>query len=241
MPNNRRAAPIRVVTWNLHGCIGRDGVFDPHRTAALIGRFEADILSVQEVDSRHRVTDGLDTFDFLRKRSGYHGFEARAFGDGTGHCGQMVLSRWPLIDGEVHDLSVAGREPRKAIEVFVEAPSGRVRVLAAHLGLRVGERRRQVDILRGVLNRKPDGPAIVLGDFNDPRRQSGMHRAVTPSLASARPWATFPAAFPILPLDRIWCAAPLRPNRTWVVREARHASDHLPLAAELHWGAPAAD
>jgi endonuclease/exonuclease/phosphatase family metal-dependent hydrolase len=241
MAPDRAPTSIRAVTWNLHGCIGRDGVFDPHRTATLIGRFDADILSVQEVDSRHRLAEGLDTFAFLRKRSGYHGFEARAFGDGTGHCGQMVLSRWPLVDGRMHDISVPGREPRKAIEVFVEAPLGRVRVLAAHFGLRVGERRRQVTALVEILNRGSDGPTVMLGDFNDPRRQSGMHRAVAPRLSGARSWATFPAAFPVLPLDRIWCAAPLRPGRAWVVREARHASDHLPLAAELHWNAPPAN
>ena len=115
------------MTWNVHSCIGTDGVHDPERTARVIRALDPDILALQEVDSRIRPLSGLDVFSLLRKAIGGHALEAKSISTTDGHYGQMLISRWPLRNSCVHDLSFEGREPRKAMETRVDLPSGPLR------------------------------------------------------------------------------------------------------------------
>ncbi len=41
-------APIRVATYNVHACVGRDGRHDPERVARVIGELDADVVALQE-------------------------------------------------------------------------------------------------------------------------------------------------------------------------------------------------
>lgn len=227
------SATLRVATWNIHGCIGHDRVFAPHRSLAVIGELRADILALQEVDSRFSRSSGLDTFTYFKSETGLHSFEARVFGGEDGHYGHMVLSRWPILRGRTHDVSTARREPRMVIDITVAVPARPVRVLAAHLGLGVMERRFQIRTLRDIVESAPDETTIILGDFNEVRRRGMAYRAFATRFTAAKAWATFPAHRPLLPLDRIWCSQPFAMARTWVHLPARHVSDHLPLVAEL--------
>lgn len=234
---------LRVATWNLHGFVGRRGSFDPERSLRVIGDLDVDVLALQEVDSRHPRGQGMDTFEFLRTRSGRESFEAHSVGGLGGHLGQMVLSRWPIVESRIHDVSVAWREPRMLVELALATPAGRLRVVAAHLGLGVLERRGQILALHRLLAQTPPGPTVVLGDFNEVRRRGLAQRLLAPDFTASGPHLTFPAHRPLLPLDRIWTAAPLVMQRSWVHRAAREASDHLPLVADLTFcpaGAPAA-
>lgn len=228
------AATLRVATWNLHGCVGHDRSFAPERSLAVVRTLDADILALQEVDSRHPRSAGLDTFAFFRARSGRDAFEARVFGgDEEGHYGHMLLSRYPILGGRTHDVSTPRREPRMVIDAVLDTPFGRVRVIAAHLGLGVLERRHQIRALARIVASEPPGPLILLGDFNEVRRRGLAQRSLGAGLQAAGAEATFPAHRPLLPLDRIWCRAPLVMGRSWVHRAARDVSDHLPLLAEL--------
>lgn len=224
---------LRVATWNLHGFVGWRGSFDPERSLRVIGELDVDVLALQEVSSRDPRSRGIDTFEFLRIRTGRESFEARSVAGLQGHFGQMVLSRWPIIEGRIHDVSVPWREPRMLVEVALATPAGRLRVIAAHLGLGVRERRGQILALHRILAQEPPGPTLVMGDFNEVRRRGLAQRLLTPEFTASGAHLTFPAHRPLLPLDRIWTAAPLVMQRSWVHRAAREASDHLPLVAEL--------
>ena len=221
----------------MHGCVGIDRVFDPERCMAIIESFDADILAVQEVNSRLSRRRGLDTFSLLRARTRCEAVEARMIVRDEEHYGHMLLSRWPIIDGQVHDLSTRQREPRKAIEATVMTPRGPLRVLAAHLGWRVLEQRKQVGMVRRILDEGDPQPTIVLGDFNEPYKSALAHRTFEDGFQAAPPWPTFPARRPFMPLDRIWCSPPRQLQRAWVHKEAGKASDHLPLLANLTYGA----
>jgi endonuclease/exonuclease/phosphatase family metal-dependent hydrolase len=41
-------APLRVATYNVHECVGRDGRHDPERVARVIDELDADIVALQE-------------------------------------------------------------------------------------------------------------------------------------------------------------------------------------------------
>ena len=226
---------LRVVTWNVHACVGGDGRFDPDRVVAIVRGLSPDIVALQEVEARRSRTGGLDVFAFLREQICGHAAKARTITTADGDYGHMVLSRWPLHASRVHDISVAGREPRSIVDATALAPFGPIRVIGAHFGLDWRERRKQTAALRTVVESGPDGAAIIAGDFNELRRRSATHRALSPTFDAAATIATFPSRRPLVALDRIWCRPPLSVRHSRVLPGARTASDHLPLIAELDW------
>ncbi|MFM9860793.1 endonuclease/exonuclease/phosphatase family protein [Pseudoxanthobacter sp. M-2] len=222
---------IRCMTWNVHRGIGPDGRYDFQRVVALIERHAPDVLALQELDTRGIQDLEKQPLSILSRAFGLHAVEARTIVAPDGHYGHALLCRWPILADERLDLTVRSREPRCAIGGLVETPLGRLHVRAIHFGLDPFERREQV---RRVCASSPPGEAaVLLGDFND-WLGVGFVRSqlrTTYGAAAARP--TFPAGLPLLSLDRIYARPPLTVARTWTDAEARHASDHLPLIADL--------
>lgn len=225
------APRLRVATWNVHSCIGSDGRHSPGRVRRLARAIEADIMALQEVDSR---VNGRDGFEELGTALGPASAHCRTLRTPDGDYGHMLLSRWPIARWDIHDISVRGREPRSVIDGIIETGSGQVRVLSTHLGLGQRERIRQVAMIADLLG-DPATATILLGDFNEATGFGPASRVFGRRLESVGRWRTFPAQRPLLPLDRIWCAPPMTAERSWVMPEVRHASDHLPLVADLLW------
>ena len=225
-----RRTGFRVATWNIHSAIGADGRHDPERTLAGIRTLDAEITALQEVDSRINGRNGFLEFQADREHAAA---AAKTIVAPNGEYGHMLLSRWPIERCRTHDLSVAGRERRSAIDAVVDTGAGRLRVIATHLGLFFRERRRQVEILATLLDHDPALPTIVLGDFNEPTARGPASRRFAPKLAQAGRWRTYPSRRPVLPLDRIWYSRDLGLVGSRVAAEAGKASDHLPLVAEF--------
>ncbi|WP_237180687.1 endonuclease/exonuclease/phosphatase family protein [Roseomonas haemaphysalidis] len=220
------------MTWNIHGGIGPDGVLDMDRTLALIRRHKPDILAVQEVESRGRGLDHCG-FSLLRDHIPGHSRPAETIQAHDGAYGHMLLSRWPIEHSELHDLSHPGREPRIAIEARIATPAGELRVVSAHLGLRHRERQQQAAKLAALV-RRGSGPMVAMGDFNEWSWRGPVWRALGRQMPGHTRLRTFPARFPALKLDRIFCRPASLLGRNWSDRDGRHASDHLPIVAELH-------
>ena len=147
---------VRVMTWNIHGGIGPDGLHDLQRMLTVIQRANPDILALQEVDSR-RLKGGEHPVSTLKRVLGHHGIAAAAITTADGDYGQVLLSRWPLDDAVVHDISVPRREPRRAIAATVRTSAGPLFVVAAHLGLSFVERRRQCGSMMAVIEQSRAG------------------------------------------------------------------------------------
>lgn len=234
---SHRARPLlRVLTWNVHGCVGRARRFDPHGVVAELHRLAPDIAALQEVDARQHRAAGIDTFALLRAATGGAFAEARTIRTPRGDYGHVLASRWPLDHVERIDLSYRGREPRLAISAQVRHPERDIRVVAAHLGLGGRERTFQIRVLLEHLGREPRGPALVLGDFNEWRQGGLATRSLCPPFEIAAALPSFPARRPLFALDRIWCRRPLDPHASRVDLTARAFSDHLPVLAEIGLG-----
>ena len=224
---------LRVLTWNVHGCVGRDGVCDPDRVARVLEAARPDVSALQEIDSRTRAA-AQDPFSYFGELFGWTTLTARTIAAKDGHYGHIVMSRWPIESlGEI-DLSVRWCEPRKAIVAQIASPAGRIVIIAAHLGLWPFERRAQLARLKSRIAAIADRPLVVLGDFNDVRGRGVAERTLCPPLAPTPALATFPSQLPMLPLDRIWCRAPLEVVTIAALRDAERVSDHLPVVASLH-------
>ena len=222
---------VRVMTWNTHGGIGPDGLHDLERMLAVVQRADPDILALQEVDSR-RVKGAEHPIALLKRVLGHHGVAATAITTADGDYGQVLLSRWPLEEAVIHDISVPGREPRRAIAATVGTPSGRLFVVAAHLGLRFVERRRQC-FKMALLADQSELPTVVLGDFNDWMWPGSVQNVLARRLPGRTRQRTFPARLPLLKLDRIYCRPAAALVSSKVDPAGAGVSDHLPLIAEI--------
>jgi len=85
------------------------------------------------------------------------------------------LTSLPVLATRVHDLSIAGREPRAALEVDLRCGDRCVRVVVTHLGLRAGERRRQVARLLAFVRDENVDATLLLGDMERPYSQDWLN------------------------------------------------------------------
>jgi endonuclease/exonuclease/phosphatase family metal-dependent hydrolase len=226
------AGAVRLLTWNIHGAVGRNPRFDLARVVDLIDRWQPGIVALQEVDSRRKLQGGQNPFAFLQDELGSHGIGAKSITTADGEYGQMLISRWPIAANEVRDISWPEREPRRAIRAEIDTPAGRLRVVATHLGLSIRERRSQAAALLDLIGPAPT-PTVVLGDFNDWLWAGSVRAQLSRELPARTHYRTFPSACPLLGLDRIYCRPRGALLSSFVDRVGRHISDHLPVIADV--------
>ena len=92
-----------------------------------------------------------------------------------GHHGNAIMSKFPIVHYENHDVSVAGPEKRGLLHCILRIPGHAldVHAICVHLGLSESHRVQQIDLLcEMVRSEVPDNaPLVVAGDFNDWRRR----------------------------------------------------------------------
>jgi endonuclease/exonuclease/phosphatase family metal-dependent hydrolase len=223
---------LTLATYNIHGCVGMDGRYNPGRIVDVLKELEADIVALQEVNSPGH--HGLELLWRLAREVQRTPIAGPTLLERKGHYGNAVLTRCAPLDVRLIDLSQPGREPRGAIDTDILCADEKVQVIAAHLGLKPQERRLQVEAL---LKHYAGRRCILMGDLNEwflwgkPLRWIKRMFGHTPALR------TFPSRFPVFALDRIWVrpAAPLLRVTVHKTRLSLMASDHLPLKATVEW------
>ena len=220
-----------MLTWNIHGALGRNPRFDLARVVELIDRWDPHVVALQEVDSR-RDKSGENPFELLQRELGEHGIGAKSITTDDGDYGQMLISRWPLGDTTIHDISYPEREPRRAIATTIATPHGPLRMVATHLGLSTHERRGQAKTLLDIAG-QGSATTIVVGDFNDWFWVGSVRKALSQAFPGRTQFRTFPSFLPLLRLDRIYCRPETALLATYTDRAARHISDHLPVIADV--------
>ena len=231
--------PLRIATYNVHACVGRDGRYDPDRIASVIGELNADVVALQEftypasvaIETREPVV--LTTLN--RYTCALGPTRNRAGRTATECFGNALLTRHPIVEVHRIDLSIERREARGALAATIDVGGTALHVLGTHLGLRIHERRFQVRQIVEYLESVRNTLVVVLGDFNDwlPGR-SAAHVLDRRLGRPPRP-PTFPVAWPIVALDRVWVhpRRALRRVSVHATPAARVASDHLPVVAEI--------
>jgi len=234
---------VRVVTYNIHSCVGVDRRYDPSRISTVLQEIDADIACLQEVAASPRSERHADQWVYLGVATGCRVVT------GTGVCqprlrfGNAILSRFPVLAARLIDLTVSGHEPRGAIDADLLIGERVLRVIATHFGLHAAERRQQANQLMAALreplpaNRREAHAVLVMGDLNEWRGRRGAIRSLDRSLGPSAAAPTFPSWMPVLALDRIYADGPAVLSDVGVYRSplARLASDHLPLVGRLCW------
>ncbi len=223
---------ISVVSYNIHRFVGIDRRFDPERVARVIHDCRAEIVGLQEIDT-HFYRNG-NQVECLARTTGLEVVHGPTRRNENGHYGNALLTSLPVSEVRRIDLSVGGgREPRGALDVDLLIKGQKVRVIVAHLGLNIFERRIQVKRLLDIFCAERDRMEIMLGDFNEWIPVGKPLCWVNSFFGKPPSFRTFPSFMPVLPLDRIW----LRPLDALIGMSvcrtslSRVASDHLPVKA----------
>ncbi|RZJ43839.1 MAG: EEP domain-containing protein [Brevundimonas sp.] len=238
----------RLMTYNVHRCVGVDRKLDVSRIAGVIAEHEPDIVCLQELDVGRARTGFVDQArsiaDQLAMSYHFHPamqVEAELYGDAIlTHLPEKLIRSGPLPTVR----GVPGLEPRGALWAAIEIDGATLNVFNTHLGLVPREQRLQAAALVGEQwLGHPDcvGPTLLTGDFNatsltrpyqtlvrklaDCQRSLGLKPSVK----------TFPSSFPAIRIDHCFTSpeitvtavkAPFSPL-------ARMASDHLPLIIDF--------
>lgn len=251
---------FRVMTYNVHQCIGVDGQDSVAAIASLCDEADADLVALQELDAPETDEDeGAHHARDLAARLSMQLLFCRTFRRGVGYYGHALLSRHPIELKQVTTFPslhaskhprAKSLEPRGAIWGRVTLPGGLaaretyVDVVSTHLGLRRRERAMQAqELLSERWLSHPDfrQPHILCGDLNAVahaatyRRFASRLRDAQRALAGHRPKATFPSRLPVLRLDHVFVSDDVRVHAVRVPSDgrARRASDHLPLVVDL--------
>jgi endonuclease/exonuclease/phosphatase family metal-dependent hydrolase len=251
-PRARRAADLRLMTYNVHGCAGMDGRVSPRRIARVIKARQPDVVALQELDLGRRRSRAEDQAALIAGELGMHVVFCPTVTRGEEHYGHAILSLHPLQLVKrmrlPHDPKSWWQEPRAAIWVRLEVAGRTVSIVTTHLGLGAGERVAQVTTLLGAewIGSIPAAePVVLCGDFNAlpgslPYRLAAarLHDVQRPD-GGHRPAATFSSLQPLVRLDHIFTSSHFGRTRVHVVRndQTRVASDHLPLVADLRFDA----
>jgi endonuclease/exonuclease/phosphatase family metal-dependent hydrolase len=227
-------ATLRLCSYNIHCGIGRDRRFSEKRILDVLREVDADVIALQEVESR---ASGVDMLELLAKELGFHAIFGSTLLRPDGHYGNGLLARCRcIVRSELVDLSWRRREPRGAISADLDFGEGRVlKVVATHLGLRPAERRQQVERLLGLFTWHEQERAVLMGDVNEWFLWGRPLRKLHEYFDRTRAVATFPSRRPVLALDRLWThpGSILLGLQAHSTPLSRVASDHLPLVANI--------
>ena len=242
-----------VLTLNCH--MGFDLLkrrFVLHELREAVRSVGADIVFLQEVmgehalhKQRHAAWPDVPHHEFLADSLWSHAAYGRNAVYPHGHHGNALLSKFAIKSHRNCDVSISGHEERGLLHCQLVTGDGPhpLHAICVHLGLRESHRREQLRLLCEVVEDSVprDAPLIVAGDFNDWR---GRGHAIVEACglrevfhqAHGRLARTFPARWPLLPVDRIYArnvqvSEPMvHASRPWT-----HLSDHAPLSAKVSW------
>jgi endonuclease/exonuclease/phosphatase family metal-dependent hydrolase len=238
----------RIMTYNVHRCVGVDGKLDVTRIAKVIAGCRPDIVALQELDVGRARTGGVDQAHAIAQLLGMSFHFHPAFKVEEERYGDAILSASPIRLVKAGPLpgshAVRGLEPRGALWVKLEVDGADLDVVNTHLGLVPHEQRAQAGALLGhdwMGHADCTDPAILLGDFNATPRH-GAYRRLAARLRDAqnhglaRPAATFPSRLPMLRIDHVFVSRSVKVAHVHTPGGAlvRTASDHLPLVVDFH-------
>ncbi len=241
---------LRVVTYNIHKCIGGiDRRYRPERIAQVISHYDPDILLLQEVDSGAKRSSRHSQVEILAELLSFshHCWFPNVKVRGGGHHGNAILSRFPLVEPNNIDITTPPKKKRSVVHtrqrLQFESESGQhsrtLHLFNMHLGLSQIERKIQ---LTKFLASHPfqgmhsDTPIIVGGDLNDVYGNLGAKLLAPAGFQTLDKLpATFPSYAPMRALDGLYVRGDvdlIKLERSRL-KVARQASDHLPLIADL--------
>lgn len=243
---------ISIATYNIHkGYSQFNRRFVLHDLRERLRELDADIVFLQEVQGAHERFSRqslayalLPQHEFLAQESWPHYAYGKNSVYDSGHHGNAILSRYPILNWNNQDISAHRFESRGVLCCELELPQRKIGLycLCVHLGLFARGRRLQLGSLVDYIQSQvpADAPLIIAGDFNDWNnrarhllaRELDMQEVFENGRGTLA--RSYPAGFPLFRLDRIYVRG------LSVIDAAVHSqypwnkiSDHAALSSRL--------
>jgi endonuclease/exonuclease/phosphatase family metal-dependent hydrolase len=245
-----------ILSYNIHKGFSSVKKFTLHRMRDEIRQVHPDLIFIQEVHGaqprrRERLSkdkrskrSALSQFEFLAHDIWPHFSYGQNATYTNGHHGNAILSKYPILSSNNLDLSSNRLERRGLLHATIQLPSLTLplNIFCTHLNLLENGRKKQLLHVSKHIRRSfaKKTPLILAGDFNDWRQSANKYLKKSVGLDEAFEnlhgdnAKTFPSAYPLLPLDRIYfrgldlVRAQSLTHRPW-----RSLSDHVPIVAEF--------
>ena len=230
---------LRLMTYNVHGCVGMDKKLDVGRIAGVIAQSRPDIVALQELDVGRARSGGEDQAHAIATRLGMSFHFNAALSVEKEHYGDAILTSLPRIPRN---------ETRGALWASVEVAGRKLHVINTHLGLVPLEQQRQARCLVGegwLGHPACADPVVLLGDFNATSRYASyrilaarlrdVQREAHGGRRGGRAVRTFPSRMPMLRIDHVFVSPSIEVLGVHAPDSAiaRIASDHLPLVVDI--------
>jgi endonuclease/exonuclease/phosphatase family metal-dependent hydrolase len=211
---------MRVATFNVHHCEGRDGVVDVGRVAEVIRATKAEVVALQELDMGLERTGFTNQPGELAAATGltveFHSLLQR----GDGRYGIALAAPGRLDSDKIALPRLGSEEPRGA--VFARRDG--ITFVGTHLSRSRRARAAQIEALVRLAGRL-DPPVVLMGDLNQRLAGLGPLLAAGFSGPRRRPWSRGRS------IDHILAGPGLRIVRPETLKTG--ASDHPALAADV--------
>lgn len=232
---------VRILTFNIyHGeTPDAEKKFDLDLLAQVIKDVNPDLVALQEVDFKTERARGYDLVTELGQSTKMAPLFGKAMPFDGGEYGEGVLSKLSFLSTKNHPLKAGPeKEPRAALEVFVQIQSGdKIRFVGTHLDHTRDpkDRNNQAAQLNEFFS-QDEIPSIMAGDLNarpDSEAMKLLFQNWTPSDPSYKP--TIPSdGAPRAKIDYVL----YRPANKWRVLETKvicneKATDHCVMLSVL--------
>ena len=231
---------VKVLSFNiLHGATTK-GNFDLNVIANVIRDANPDFVALQEVDFKTRRAKNMDLTTEIGWRTKMASIFGKAMQFDGGEYGEGILSRYSFIRTRNVGLPYTpGNEPRAALEILAELPSGdTIAIVGTHLDHLQDEKDRvaQVAKINEVFSQNKFR-TILAGDLNATPGSTPidmLEKIWTATYDKSHPGPTYPSHKPEIKIDYVM----FYPNHRWrvhtteVIRDTI-ASDHCAYLVTL--------
>lgn len=243
---------LKILTYNIHKGFdwGQKNYFLKD-IKNLVKASQANIVLLQEVvgqNEKYQKKGLVDSqFEYIADSMWDHYSYAKNAVYDHGHHGNLVLSKFPIVSFENINISTNPFEKRGLLVCKIALPEGKHKnkflyIVCIHLDLLNRGRNLQYKMIKShlkSLHLPANTPLVMAGDFNDWNKQATktfekeLHMTEAHKFQHGSFAKTFPAALPILSLDRIYVRN-MKVLHSYVLPKTNeaHFSDHLPLFCE---------
>lgn len=229
---NHNVTSLRLMTYNIHRGIGKNGEFSLASTADTIAKAGPDIVALQEVERFSLRTGFKDEIRYLSSKLGMTYAYGKSLNIVTGQYGNSLLSKYPIEEYSTIKLPSL-KEQRTVLRAVIDIDSHRLAVYNVHLGLNENERKEQVAYIVNLLSsEKLD--YVLLGDMNSSvDKISAFTNVMKDSVEGSGKYSqgTIEENNTWKRIDYIFLSKNLKPKNYDVILS--DASDHLPVVSEI--------
>ena len=239
----------KIFTFNIHkGFNWTNTQVTLHLLKEELRVLHPDIVFLQEVvgeNKKHKekFENWIDNqFEFLAQDLwSEYAYSKHAIYDHR-HHGNVILSKYPIQNIEILDISVNPLEQRSVLYCEILHPQKTLKCFCVHLNLLHKDRIKQYETISSFIKEKSTDtcPIVIAGDFNDWNQKASeillgeeeikdSHKDLHGVYAR-----TFPAQFPFLCLDRMYTKnLEIKSSQVLKGTPWNSFSDHLPILTKV--------